>query len=52
MPMEVGPPEASHITVLVRTIITEQEYGILKNDLLLVLDAQILVYLGKLVVFK
>lgn len=38
MSMEVGPPEAGHITVLVRTIITEQEYGILKDDFLLILD--------------
>ena len=52
MSMQVWPAETGYLTVLVRTIVPKQKYGILENNLLFVLDTQVLVYLGEIVVMK
>lgn len=52
MSMEVWPAETGYITVPVRTIVAEQKYSVLEDDFLFVFDAQILVYLGKVVILK
>ena len=52
MPMEVWPAETGDITVPIGTIVPEQKYGILEDDLLLVFDTQVLVYLSEVVILE
>jgi hypothetical protein len=52
MSMEVWPAETCYITVCVWAVVAQQKYGILEYNLLLVFDAQVLVYLDEFVVLK
>lgn len=47
MAMQVRPPQTSHITVLIRTVVPEQQDSIFKDFVLLILDTQVVVDASK-----
>ena len=49
MAMQVWPSQASNITFRIRAIVTQQEYSILENVYILVLDTKVVVLLGEII---
>lgn len=48
MSMQIGPTETCDVAVLIRTVVSEQEYCVLQDFIFLVLDAKIAVNLDEL----
>lgn len=50
MAVQVGPSQASHIAISFRTVIAEQQNGILEDLVILILNSQIVVLARKVFV--
>lgn len=52
MAMQVRPPQTSHITILVRTIVPEQQDSVFEDFVLLILNTQVLVDARKVILLE
>lgn len=52
MPMQIWPAQASHIATLIRAIVPEQQDSIFENFILLILDTQVLIDAGKVLLLE
>lgn len=52
MAMEIRPTQASHVTIFIGTVISQEKNGVLEDDILFILDTQVLIDLDEIGVGK